>query len=150
LASVAMRALDHTPGRRPASALEMALDLEEAWPAARTSEVGKWVERLSRERLDREQALIVSIERYVSTVDAPSPEAPTTASAISTSTTAPPALIPPVGRAQAHPSPSRPSARMSQVESTDGLPIGITALALVSLAAAVGAGVAVALVLGLR
>lgn len=62
LAPVALRALERDPGRRYATASEMASALESAGTGAGATEIGRWVERLGAERLAREHDLVRRIE----------------------------------------------------------------------------------------
>jgi serine/threonine-protein kinase len=65
---VVMRGLERDPGRRYASAREMAIDLERSAGVAPASEVGTWVESLARDELSQRAVRIAEIESASSSV----------------------------------------------------------------------------------
>jgi serine/threonine-protein kinase len=62
LDAIVMRALDHSPHRRHATAQEMALDIERTMRAAPLSEVGGWVLSAAREELERRAKRVAVID----------------------------------------------------------------------------------------
>jgi eukaryotic-like serine/threonine-protein kinase len=63
LDAVVMKGLATDPGRRFATAREMADALQRALPPAFPTEVGAWVERVAHEGLTRRAAIVADIER---------------------------------------------------------------------------------------
>jgi serine/threonine-protein kinase len=61
-----LAALDHDPARRPGSALELALAIEQSLRIADPSEVGDWVRRVSGESLRKREREIRELERRAS------------------------------------------------------------------------------------
>jgi eukaryotic-like serine/threonine-protein kinase len=79
LDKVTMRGLNVDPGKRFATAREMALALEHAIPPATASTIGDWVEMAAKETLDERSARIFSIESD-SSVQAPAMPPPSPSS----------------------------------------------------------------------
>jgi serine/threonine-protein kinase len=63
LDELTMRGLATDPGRRPATALEMAIALEDCLPLMPTSRLGNWVQETAAETLKERRMRVAAIER---------------------------------------------------------------------------------------
>jgi eukaryotic-like serine/threonine-protein kinase len=75
LDKITMRALSRNPKHRYATAREMAVDLERAFPGAPARDIGEWVADLARDTLRQNEAAIANLERLYTPVRVARPPA---------------------------------------------------------------------------
>lgn len=73
LDGVVLRALAERPGERFATAKDFALQLEEAAPPVRPTDVGAWVQKLAGDKLERRARIVADLERAAAALTGEAP-----------------------------------------------------------------------------